>query len=466
MKSNIIQKISQKFWRILNLWLILLFTLSISITGCNSLRSPRNGKVQMPSQNPGVDDLNHSAKEYTTSQDFKNNKSLEIPVEENSNEPETEVVNNTKVPAKKDKYERKIPTLREQLNSVKADQSTMKQDIRYIQNDVVELKTSVQDIKDKLKEMKYIPNNVASKGASSLKNQYTARTGAESEDNENIILPDNTETPVVKTKLVLTPKPVTKQAKATFKKGQTKNGKAIVINTKTSSKTSVRKNSKKLADDDFQQEEPEKKVKSEPVKKVDTQKAAKEAKIAEQKKINEEGNLTEARKAADNRKNTDNKKTAVAQKMAEAKRLAQEVKQSKAFAEAINETPKKIEQTMESNPVFTAAMDDFSRKDYNESISKLNKIVRGEKNTNLVNDCYFWLGQSHYGLRQWDKAIDYFRKVAASKNGKQDNAQAMIAETNLQAGKTDDARRAFEQLIEKYPRSSYVPRARKMLQQL
>lgn len=131
------------------------------------------------------------------------------------------------------------------------------------------------------------------------------------------------------------------------------------------------------------------------------------------------------------------------------------------------ETPAVITAAAEPDAEFNSAMNSFARNDYHDAIRKLSKIVETEKSQAVINDCNYWLGESYFGIKQYDKAIGYFRRVlTAGSTSKHDDAQAMIAESFIRAGQVQEAKNAFLRLLQNYPASEYVPRARRMLQQL
>lgn len=116
---------------------------------------------------------------------------------------------------------------------------------------------------------------------------------------------------------------------------------------------------------------------------------------------------------------------------------------------------------------FIAAKNTFIHKDFNSAIDQLSKIVQTEKNPGIVSDCQFYLGESHFGLHQYDRAIDFYGKVVNStSSSKRDEAQIKIAESNIRLGKSDNAKKAYAQFVQMFPKSDLMPKARKMLQQL
>lgn len=194
---------------------------------------------------------------------------------------------------------------------------------------------------------------------------------------------------------------------------------------------------------------PEKKVEPAPVKKVKKEKkATKVSKKSKSKNISK----NEANKS---------EKNALAIKD-EAKHKVEPAK---------NQTEIKTEETKPLAQGETASFDDaltsFKSGDYNLAIDKFSKVASASKDNKTSSNCNYWIGESYFGLKQYDKAIAYFQKVINAKGSpKTANAQIMIAEANIRLGKIPEAKKAFQTVVEKYPRSEYIARAKKMLQQL
>jgi TolA-binding protein len=116
---------------------------------------------------------------------------------------------------------------------------------------------------------------------------------------------------------------------------------------------------------------------------------------------------------------------------------------------------------------FNKAMNEFKNRNYKGAINELHNMLKTEKNKENTGKYNYWIGESHFGLNQYDKAVNYFGKVLNSNNtSKKDDAQIMIAESYARSGNIDEAKKAFTDLISNYPKSRYIARARKMLQQL
>jgi TolA-binding protein len=104
---------------------------------------------------------------------------------------------------------------------------------------------------------------------------------------------------------------------------------------------------------------------------------------------------------------------------------------------------------------------------YDESLNSLITLAASEKNPQKLNQYHYYIGESYFGLKQYEQAVGYFNKVIKSNNAtKKAEAQMMLGETLLRLGQTDEARKALETMVENYPRNQYSNRARKLLQQI
>lgn len=113
------------------------------------------------------------------------------------------------------------------------------------------------------------------------------------------------------------------------------------------------------------------------------------------------------------------------------------------------------------------ALDYFSKKDYQRAINELNIVLTKHKDPETLASCSYWLGESYFRLGNYQSAIKFFEKTATTAtSSKKEEAKVMLGESNLRMGKVQEARQAFENFITTYPKSKYIPRAKKLLQQL
>jgi TolA-binding protein len=135
-------------------------------------------------------------------------------------------------------------------------------------------------------------------------------------------------------------------------------------------------------------------------------------------------------------------------------------------AETDDNTPDYNKQGI-NNPNFKVALDLYNSKNYNASIAKLQEIIKSSRNKELVSAANYLAGEAYYAMKQYKEAIRHYKSVIRNgSNTKNDDAQIMIAESYIRTGEIPQAKTAFKSLIENFPNSEYLPRARKMLQQL
>jgi TolA-binding protein len=124
---------------------------------------------------------------------------------------------------------------------------------------------------------------------------------------------------------------------------------------------------------------------------------------------------------------------------------------------------KKIDQKSD----IELALSLMKQKKYETAIVEFNRIALGSKSNQVITSCNYWIGESYFSQNQFDKAAQSFQRVLRSTaNFRKDNAQMLLAECYTKIGKTDNAKLACQSLIDNYPKSIYVPKAKKMLQTL
>jgi|GEM_PF-6268919 len=116
---------------------------------------------------------------------------------------------------------------------------------------------------------------------------------------------------------------------------------------------------------------------------------------------------------------------------------------------------------------YKVAMNSISKKDYRNATRQLDRLRSNyKKGTTAAAEIDYWLGESAYGLKQYKKALQLFRNATDDRTGRADNASAMVAECMIKLGKIKEAKQEYKNFIIQYPTSAFIPRARKMLQQL
>ncbi len=125
----------------------------------------------------------------------------------------------------------------------------------------------------------------------------------------------------------------------------------------------------------------------------------------------------------------------------------------------LSEPTKPVIKEAESD--YQIALDFFKKKNYKDAITKLEAIIDGGTRKDLEDNCYYWLGESNFGMKNYQAAIEFFEKVFNYKiSEKKDDAAIMIANSYWEMGNKQEAIKEYKKFIEKFPASPYNKRAK------
>ncbi|MDR2883922.1 MAG: tol-pal system protein YbgF [Deferribacteraceae bacterium] len=102
---------------------------------------------------------------------------------------------------------------------------------------------------------------------------------------------------------------------------------------------------------------------------------------------------------------------------------------------------------------------------YTESITKFQEFIAKMPNDDLADNSQYWIGESYYSMRDYNKALEAFKVVTTKypQGGKVPDAMLKIGYTYDALKQKDNAKSTLEQLVKQYPRSSSANLAKQML---
>ncbi|HHS14076.1 MAG TPA: tetratricopeptide repeat protein [bacterium] len=116
---------------------------------------------------------------------------------------------------------------------------------------------------------------------------------------------------------------------------------------------------------------------------------------------------------------------------------------------------------------YEEARQDYLARRYREAIQKFEALLAIDTNHPLSDNCQYWIGESYYGLGNYQQAIIAFEKVFSfRRSNKDDDAQLKLGLSYLRLNDRERARIEFQKLIDNYPTSEYVSMARRYLSQI
>lgn len=116
---------------------------------------------------------------------------------------------------------------------------------------------------------------------------------------------------------------------------------------------------------------------------------------------------------------------------------------------------------------YENARTEYEARNYRVAINLFEELLASDQSSSYADNCQYWIGESYYGLGNYTKAIAAFEKVFSFPNSnKNDDAQLKLGICYMAMNEKERAKEEFERLINHYPNSEYVTKARRFLNRL
>ncbi|MCU0643885.1 MAG: tetratricopeptide repeat protein [bacterium] len=116
---------------------------------------------------------------------------------------------------------------------------------------------------------------------------------------------------------------------------------------------------------------------------------------------------------------------------------------------------------------YQAALNEYYNRNYKTAIQLFEELLAKHETNSFSDNCRYWIGESYYGLGNFNQAIIEFTKVFSfSKSNKADASQLKLGLCYWKLGDRVRARQEFERLVNDYPKSEYVSKAEQFLSKL
>jgi TolA-binding protein len=113
---------------------------------------------------------------------------------------------------------------------------------------------------------------------------------------------------------------------------------------------------------------------------------------------------------------------------------------------------------------YLRALQLFNEKKYAEAAGIFQSLLDKGAPPMLDDNCHYWLGECAYGQRQYDEAITHFQKTLTyAISEKKDESQIMTARSYVGLGNKEKAKAEYQKLLDMYPASPYIQRAREQM---
>jgi TolA-binding protein len=116
---------------------------------------------------------------------------------------------------------------------------------------------------------------------------------------------------------------------------------------------------------------------------------------------------------------------------------------------------------------YQEALGAFNARQYQRSMNLFRNLLQSPEKNDLRDNCEYWIGEALYGLKKYQEAVEQFTRVVDMKDAdKRDAALVMRGNAYLLLHQKTLAQKDFETIINNYPQSEYVTKAKEKLAKL
>lgn len=119
------------------------------------------------------------------------------------------------------------------------------------------------------------------------------------------------------------------------------------------------------------------------------------------------------------------------------------------------------------NELYNTGLRAFNSRNYKKAIKIFTDVITRFPSGEYTDNANFWIGECFYSLGEFPSALKSYEKVLTFKSSsKADDAQFKLGVTYNKMGQQTLAKQELDKLINRYPASEYVSRAKKMLDEI
>jgi tol-pal system protein YbgF len=114
---------------------------------------------------------------------------------------------------------------------------------------------------------------------------------------------------------------------------------------------------------------------------------------------------------------------------------------------------------------YENALRDYYARDYHRAIDEFKSLVNNFSDHKLASNCQYWIGECYFGMNDFTQAADAFQRVFDfSFSYKKDDATLMLGRCYMKLNDNTRAKSFFQGLINDYPDSEYIEKAKDWLE--
>jgi len=120
------------------------------------------------------------------------------------------------------------------------------------------------------------------------------------------------------------------------------------------------------------------------------------------------------------------------------------------------------------NTNYDYAISLYNNKKFDEAFNVFSGLLNSRlRKPDLIDNIYFWMGECKFQKNSFDEAVVNFKNsLAQPKANKSEDALWKLGLSNEKMNRIEDAREYYQRLIDTFPRSRYLNRAKSKLKTL
>ena len=113
---------------------------------------------------------------------------------------------------------------------------------------------------------------------------------------------------------------------------------------------------------------------------------------------------------------------------------------------------------------YDEAYSDYRNRQYRIAIQKFEALLSVNTSHSLSDNCQYWIGESYYGMENYEQAIVAFEKVFSfPKSNKDEDSQLKLGLCHLRLGDKERAKIELQKYIDSYPTGEHVSAAKRFI---
>jgi len=114
--------------------------------------------------------------------------------------------------------------------------------------------------------------------------------------------------------------------------------------------------------------------------------------------------------------------------------------------------------------IYIESLAYYQNAEWNKSLEGFDYLINTGNTNMLLDNCQYWLGETYFKMKKYHNSIEEFNKVFLyMDSNKRDDSLYKLAKCYILLGDELKANEALVNLVDNYPNSEYVKKAKKIL---